>query len=334
MERTLLVAFLLPSNKWTSNTGGIEKICGEPGEKNNKIQLSFKYRIYSTREVEEKLLRVMQIEAKVYNALLEAVNNARKEGKKITPKDTKGILKDLKIEGKELVYSKILLMVNNHLWYNINSLHELKKKEKKVGKLRYKNIVKIINYNQSGFKIGGDKLILSKIGEIKVFFHRPLEGEIKGVIMKKSATGWYAIFQVDVEKKPLEKTGKVVRIDLGVEKLVTTSDGVVIENPKIFDKVGRRIETLQKSLSRKRKGSRNYKKVRKKLAKIHEHVENLMSDYIHKVTSWIVEHYDEIYVEDLDVKEMVEDSNNKNLRRHILHSDFSTFMSYLSYEAS
>jgi hypothetical protein len=204
MERTLLVAFLLPSNKWTSDTGGIERICGEPGEKNNKIQLSFKYRIYPTREVEEKLLRVMQTEAKVYNALLEAVNNARKEGKKITPKDTKGILKDLKIEGKELVYSKILLMVNNHLWYNINSLHELKKKEKKVGKLRYKNIVKIINYNQSDFKIGGDKLILSKLWEIKVLFHRPLEGEIKGVIIKKSGTGWHAISKL-MSKRNLSK---------------------------------------------------------------------------------------------------------------------------------
>ena len=58
-------------------------------EKNNKIQLSFKYRIYPTGEVEEKLLRVMQIEAKVYNALLDAVNNARKEGKKIIPKGPK-----------------------------------------------------------------------------------------------------------------------------------------------------------------------------------------------------------------------------------------------------
>ena len=102
--------------------------------KNNKIQLSFKYRIYPTRE--EKLLKVMQVEAKVYNALLDAVNNARKEGKKITPKDTQDMLKDLKIEGKELVYSKALQMVNNQLWYNINSLHELKKKGKKVGKLR------------------------------------------------------------------------------------------------------------------------------------------------------------------------------------------------------
>jgi len=301
--------------------------------KNNKIQLLFKYRIYPTREVEEKLLRVMQIEAKVYNALLDVVNNARKEGKKITPKDTQDMLKDLKIEGKELVYSKTLQMVNNQLWYNINALHELKKRGKKVGKLRYKKIVKIINYNQSGFKIDEDKLILSKIGEIKVLFHRPLEGDIRGVIIKKSATGWYAIFQVEVEKKPLEKTGKVVGIDLGVEKLVTTSDGVAVEDPKVFDEVERRIKTLQKLLSRKRKGSRNYEKARKKLAKIDEHVKNLMSDYIHKVTSWLVEQYDEIYVEDLDVKEMVEDSESKVLRKHILHANFSKFMSHLSYKA-
>jgi putative transposase len=303
-------------------------------EKNNKIQLSFKYKIYPIREVEEKLTKVMQIEAKVYNALLDVVNNARKEGRKITPKDTQDMLKDLKIEGKELVYSKVLQMVNNQLWYNIKTLHELKKKGKKVGKLRYKKIVKIINYNQSGFKVVGDKLILSKIGEIKVLFHRPLEGEVKGVIIKKSATGWYAIFQVGVEKKPLEKTGKVVGIDLGVDKLVTTSDGVVIENPKVFDKVERKTKILQKSLSSKRKGSRNYEKAREKLAKLHEHVKNLMSDYIHKVTSWLVEQYSEIYVEDLDVKEMVEDSESKTLRKHILHANFSKFVSYLSYKAS
>ncbi|WOE49984.1 transposase [Sulfuracidifex metallicus DSM 6482 = JCM 9184] len=302
-------------------------------EKNDKIQLSFKYKIYPTREVEEKLLRAMQIEAKVYNALLDVVNNARKEGKTITPKDTQNMLKDLKIEGKDLVYSKVLQMVNNQLWYNISSLHELKKKGKKVGKLRYKKILKIINYNQSGFKVEGDKLILSKIGEIRVLFHRPLEGEVKGVIIKKSVTGWYAIFQVEVEKKPLEKTGKVVGIDLGVEKLVTTSDGVVIENPKVFDKVEKTLKILQQSLSRKKKGSRNYEKVREKLAKLHEHVKDLMSDYIHKVTSWLVEQYDEIYVEDLGVKEMVEDSESKTLRKHILHSNFSKFVSYLSYKA-
>jgi len=60
----------------------------------------------------------MQVEAKVYNALLDIVNNARKEGRRMTPKDTQDMLKDLKIEGKELVYSKVLQMVNNQLWKN------------------------------------------------------------------------------------------------------------------------------------------------------------------------------------------------------------------------
>ncbi|BBG23157.1 hypothetical protein IC006_0441 [Sulfuracidifex tepidarius] len=90
---------------------------------------------------------------------------------------------------------------------------------------------------------------------------------------------------------------------------------------------------MQRSLTRKKRGSRNYEKIRKKLVKLHEHVKNLMSDYIHKVTSWLVEQYDEIYMEGLDVKEMVENNESKTLRKHILHSNFSKFMSYLSYKA-
>ncbi|WP_188681582.1 helix-turn-helix domain-containing protein, partial [Thermogymnomonas acidicola] len=111
-------------------------------EKSNVIQLSFRYRIYPTGGVEEKLLNVMQVEAEVYNALLDAVNNARKEGRKITPRDTQNMLKELKTGGKDLVYSKALQMVNNQLWYNIDSLHGLGKKGKRVGKLRYKKILR------------------------------------------------------------------------------------------------------------------------------------------------------------------------------------------------
>jgi putative transposase len=63
------------------------------------------------------VLRAMLVEAKAYNILLDVVNKARKEGNKITPKDTQDILKNFKVEGKELVYSKALQMVNNQLWY-------------------------------------------------------------------------------------------------------------------------------------------------------------------------------------------------------------------------
>ena len=65
----------------------------EKKEKKNEIKLSFKYSIYPTIEAEEKLLRAMHVEAKAYNILLDVVNKARKEGNKITPKDTQDILK-------------------------------------------------------------------------------------------------------------------------------------------------------------------------------------------------------------------------------------------------
>ncbi|QGA68163.1 RNA-guided endonuclease InsQ/TnpB family protein [Sulfolobus sp. E11-6] len=301
--------------------------------KSNVVQLSFKYKIYPSREVEEKLLKVMQVEAKVYNALLDVITKARREGKKITTVYTQAMIKDLKVEGKELVYSKALQMVNNVLWYNIRALHELKKKGKKVGRLRYKKILKFINYNQSGFKVEGDKLILSKIGSVKVLFHRPLEGRVKGVLIVKNATGWYAIFQIEVEKKPMPSNGRRVGIDVGVEKLVTTSDGIVIENPKVFDKIEKKIRLVQRILSRKKKGSKNYEKTRVKLAKLHEHAKNVMNDYIHKITTWLVEQYDEIYVEDLETKQMVERPKSKTLRKHILHSNFSLFLHHLSYKA-
>ncbi|ABP95670.1 MULTISPECIES: RNA-guided endonuclease InsQ/TnpB family protein [Metallosphaera] len=299
--------------------------------KGNKVTLSFKYRAYPTPEVERKLINTMEIEAKVYNKLLNYIAERRKQGIKVTQLDTQKLLKDM--DEKHEVYSKALQMVNNVLWYNINALAKLKRNGKKIGKLRHKKAFKIVWYNQSGFKLQGDKLHLSKIGEIKLLLHRPIQGEVKGVILKRSKTNkWYAIFQVEQEKQPLERTGRVVGIDLGVEKFVTTSDGDVIENPKLLDRREERIKLLQRRLSRKRRGSRNYEKARAKLAMAYERLENTLNDYIHKITTWLVKDHDVIVVEKLNTREMVQDSLGR-LRKHILYSSFSTFLHHLSYKA-
>jgi len=58
-----------------------------------------------------------------------------------------------------------------------------------------------------------------------------------------------------------------------------------------------------------------------------------MNDYIHKITTWLVQEYDEIYAEDLEVKKMMEKNENKTLRKHIIHADFSFFIHHLSYKA-
>ena len=90
---------------------------------------------------------------------------------------------ELKKQKPELsdVYSKVLQMVNYQLWGNICALASMKKKGRKIGKLRFKGKwFKTLNYNQSGFKLVGKKLHLSKVGEINVKLHRPLMGEVRG----------------------------------------------------------------------------------------------------------------------------------------------------------
>ena len=131
--------------------------------------ISYKFRIYLSREVQQKLSEQLDICRWFYNRLLSEVNKARKEGRKITWKDTQALIVKLKKEKPELnkVYSKVLQMMNYHLWSNIRALEKLKKNGKKVGWLRYKtspNSFKTLNFNQSGFKIENKKLVLSKIG--------------------------------------------------------------------------------------------------------------------------------------------------------------------------
>jgi len=218
--------------------------------------LSYKFRIYPSKTAQAKLNEQLELCRWLYNKLLEEVNKARKEGRKITRKDTQALIVKLKQEKPELksVYSKVLQMVNYQLWSNIKALNELRKNGKKAGKLRYKtspNSFKTLNYNQSGFKIDSEnsRLILSKAGSIPIKLHRSVEGRVKGVIIKREKSGkWHAIIQVEDEprskSKPLPKAGKVVGIDVGVRHFLTDSEERQIENPKYYERTLERIRIL------------------------------------------------------------------------------------------
>jgi putative transposase len=102
-------------------------------------------------------------------------------------------------------------MVNCQLWSNARALAQLKKNGRKVGKLRFKGEgwFKTLNYNQSGFKLEGKKLVLSKVGEIPIKLHRKVKGKVKGAVIKRERSGrWFAIFQVEDKLKALPKIGK------------------------------------------------------------------------------------------------------------------------------
>jgi len=297
--------------------------------------ISYKFRLYPSKHIEAKLNEQLELCRWLYNKLLEEVNKARKERRKLKPKDTQALIVKLKQEKPELkkVYSKVLQMVNYQLWNNIKALNELRKKGRKVGWLRYKtgNSFKTLNFNQSGFRIKGSKLILSKVGEMRIKLHRAIKGKIKGIIIKRARSGkWYAIVQVEDKPKPLPKTGKAIGIDVGIRFFLTDSEGRQVENPKFYERTLKRIRIEQRRLSRKKEGSRNYEKQRRKLAKAYEKLVNQRNDFLHKLSRFYVNNYDVIVVEDLQIQNMVQ---NGNLAQKILDASWGKFIAMLSYKA-
>lgn len=302
---------------------------------------SYKYRLYPSEQDKEELEKHLDLCRQVYNHFLEELNEAEEIPSRY---ELQKQLPELKQDCEELqqVHSKVLQMVLKQLYDNLRSLSERKKNGYKVGKLRYKGEgwYKTIEYNQSGFKLKKtdnrlDRLKLSKIGEVPIRVHRELEGEVKGVILKRDSSGeWYAIFQTEQEEVETDTTEsenvEAVGIDLGIQKFIVDSDGNRIEHPKNVEKAEERLKKEQRNLSRKEKGSNNYEKQRKRVAKLHKRVKNRRMDFLHKLSNAYVRNYDKIVLEDLNISDMVQgEMNSKNT----LDSSWRTFIQLLLYKA-
>jgi len=293
----------------------------------------YKFRLYPTKEQERKMVETLEICRWVYNYFLSRLkeNKNRFELQKELV-----VLKKRRPELRK-VYSKVLQMVLYQLFSNLKALSKLKRNGKKVGKLRYKGKwFKTFVYNQSGFKIIKtgkrlNRLHLSKIGDIPIRIHRKINGKIKQVIVKRyKSDNWFAFICVEDENKPLSKTGRLVGIDVGVRFFLTDTEGRQIDNPKFYEKTLKRIRIAQKKLSRKQKGSSNYEKQRKKLARKYEKLVNQRDDFLHKLSKFYVENYQIICVEDLNIRDMV---RNHCLAQKILDASWGKFLNLLSYKA-
>jgi len=296
--------------------------------------LSFKFRMYPSKTIHAKLNEHLELCRWLYNRLLGELNTAKVEGRKITQLETQAMIVRLKEEKLDLkdVYSKVLQMVNYQLWSNVRALAQLKRNGRRVGKLRFKgNWFKTLNYNQSGFKLMGKKLVLSKVGEIPIKLHREVRGEIKGIVVKRERSGkWYAVLQVEDKSEPLPKTGKAIGIDVGIKHFLSDTEGRQIENPKFYENSLERIKARYRQLSKKEKGSKNREKARTKLARAYERLVNQRDDFLHKLSRFYVDNYDVIAAEDLNIAGMV---RNHNIAQKILDVSWGKFLRFMSYKA-
>jgi len=313
------------------------------------MNYNYKYRLYPTKQQEKKLESDLDICRKLYNFFLAHLNS-----KEDNPSQTsqQNMLPDMKKYFTELrkPYSKVLQMVVDRLHSNLSSLSGQKKNGRKVGSLRYKGKgwYKTFTYNQSGFEVTEndgwlDKLDLSFVGEIPICIHREIprdQYDIKQVKVKREGSGeWFAILCLEDKDEVEVKRNKpdlsdvclddCVGIDLGITKHVHDSDGNKVELLDVKDQ-RHKIRREHRKLSRKEVGSENWKKQVKELNKAYKELSRARRDYLHKLSTWYVENYDLICVEDLDVKDMMMQSSNS---RNKANASWGAFVRMLEHKA-
>lgn len=182
-----------------------------------------------------------------------------------------------------------------------------------------------------GFELIDGKLKHSKIGLIKIKLHRVLKGKIKTCTIKRDVDHWYLSFAVEIDKDILPVTIiSAVGVDVWLKSLITLSTGKQVEPPKHYRKAEDKLRTAGKSLSRKVRRSNNRNKQRIKVSRVHRKIHNQRIDFAHKISRILVDSYDMIVFEKLQIQNMVK---NKHLVKNISDAGWYKRMEYAKYKA-
>ncbi len=173
------------------------------------------------------------------------------------------------------------------------------------------------------------------MGEVRVFLHRPLKGTVSRLTVKYEGTQWYAIFLAD--KKPIRRPslnsipdGRIRGGDLGLEKFLTLDNAESANYPGFLRQSLKKIRFLQGKLSRKTKGSKRYRVLSLRLARLHAHVRRQREDWQNKLVSELFSQADVLVLEKLRVEDML---RNHTLARSIQDASWGMFARKAAYKA-
>ena len=292
---------------------------------------AYRYRIYPNKEQRDFFERTFGCVRLFYNTSLDEMNKLykeKKEYKDITPASYKERFPFFK-EVDSLALSNAQLNRNKALKSFFRKQNKFPKFKAKRNKQSYST------NNQNGtvyLSEDGKYISLPKIKNIKIKMHRKFDGVIKTVTVSKECDETYYVsilVEENIEAKPKSKNS--VGIDLGIKSYIVDSNAERIDNPKHLSRSLLRLAIEQRKLSHMKKGGKNRNKQRIKVARLHRRIRNQRNDFLQKLSSKYINENQVIVLEDLNIKQMEQDSR---LSRLIVDASWYKFVSMLEYKGN
>lgn len=301
-----------------------------------KANKAYKFRIYPTNSQAILIHKTFGCTRLVYNKMLkERKDYYEQTGKSLTGATGYAKFKD-EFEFLKEVDSQALAQE----WNALNAAYRNffngkagfpKFKSKKSDRKSYTTSVS--NKKNPAQRFENGKLKLPKLGLVKTKIHRfiPDDYELKSVTISYTSSGkYYASVLYEYEQEIADcPTENIIGLDFSMSELYVDSNGNQPNYPRYYRQGQKKLAKLQRQLSKMAKGSNNYHKQRRKVARYHEHVSNSRKDFLHKQSRQITNVCDAVVVEDLNMKNM---SRSLRFGKSVHDNGWGMFTAFLSYK--